>query len=102
MDQVIMTPEKQRIARCNLQTGKGLIMTKKLPNPTWTTTVYPDEYNYIDQFSQMVKLANKNKESFCMMDVGKVWGLVLAYKEAQDKIIDLEDLHYHSSSSIDL
>ena len=77
-------------------------MTKKLPNPTWTTTVYPDEYNYIDQFSQMVKFANKNKESFCMMDVGKVWGLVLAYKEAQDKIIDLEDLHYHSSSSIDL
>ena len=67
---------------------------KKLPNPKWTTTVSPEEYDYIGQFSQMVKLANKNKEIFCEMDVGKVWGLVLAYKEAQDKIIDNKVLHY--------
>ena len=62
---------------------------KKLPNPTWTTTVYPDEYDYLSQFSRMVKLANKNKEIYCEMDVGKVWGLVLAYKEAQDKMKEL-------------
>lgn len=73
---------------------------KKLPNPTWTTTVYPDEYDYLSQFSRMVKLANKNKEIYCEMDVGKVWGLVLAYKEAQDKIIALQDLHYKVQTTV--
>lgn len=58
---------------------------KKLPNPKWTTTVHPDEYDYLGQFSQMVKWANRDKQCFCEMDVGKVWGLVLAYKDLSEK-----------------
>lgn len=57
---------------------------KKLPKPEWCTTIYPDEYDYVEQFSRMVRLANQNKEIFCEMDVGKVWGLVLAYKELKE------------------
>ena len=65
---------------------------KKLPHPTWTTTVSPEEYDYIGQFSKMVKLANKNKETFCEMDVGKVWGLVLAYKETKEKLDGFQNI----------
>lgn len=57
---------------------------KKQLTPLWTTTVDPSEYDYFGQFSQMVKTANKLQQCFCDMDVGKVWGLVLAYKELKE------------------
>lgn len=70
---------------------------KKLPSPSWTTTVSPGEYDYLDQFARMVRLANKNKEIYTPMDVGKVWGLVLAHKEANERIEaltkGLNDIH---------
>lgn len=67
---------------------------KKLPRLKWSTTVMPDEYDYIGQFSRMVKLANQNKQYFCEMDVGKVWGLVLAYKELSEKVQHNPDKYY--------
>jgi len=64
---------------------------KKEPlRPLWTTTVHPDEYDYFEQFSTMVEIANENKETFCSMDVGKVWGLVLAYKELKKNYESLD------------
>lgn len=36
---------------------------KKLPNPTWTTTVYPDEYDYLSltAFKKWIDATEKNK-----------------------------------------
>lgn len=51
-------------------------MSKKEIRPFWTTTVDPSEYNYRKQFSEAVKIANKQKEVFSPLDIGKVWGLV--------------------------
>ena len=61
--------------------------------PLYSSIVHPSEYDYFGQFSCMVTLANKHKETYCEMDVGKVWGLVLAYKESQEKLTALQDLH---------
>lgn len=59
-------------------------MNKKL-RPMWTTTVDPSEYDIEYQMKRMVRLANKNRECFTPMDVGKVWGLYLAWKELKEK-----------------
>lgn len=48
--------------------------------PIWTTTVAPYEYDIDGQMKRMVRLANKHHETFTPMDVGKVWGLYLAWK----------------------
>ena len=61
----------------------------KIEEPKWTTTVDPSEYDYIDQFNEMVKLANKRKETYCEMDVGKVWGLVKSHQRLEEKIEEL-------------
>ncbi len=57
--------------------------TKKPIRPIWTTTVDPSEYDYVAQFTQTVKWANKNKELYPPTDVGKVWGLVQAYQRLE-------------------
>lgn len=77
--------------------------TKKPPTPQWSTTVHPSEYDYYGQFSEMVKRANQNRECFCEMDVGKVWGLVLAYKEMKESNETIEQLkdelaHYKNAA----
>lgn len=65
--------------------------TKKPVLPKWTTTVYPYEYDYVDQFTTMVKWANRDKQCFCEMDVGKVWGLVLSHQELEKKNAELKE-----------
>ena len=64
---------------------------KKEIRPEWTTTVFPEEYDYVEQFTRMVKLANKNKEFFCEMDVGKVWGLILTVKRLKEENAALKE-----------
>jgi hypothetical protein len=59
------------------------VKTKKPIRPIWTTTVDPSEYDYVAQFTQTVKWANKNKELYPPTDVGKVWGLVQAYQRLE-------------------
>jgi hypothetical protein len=46
----------------------------------FSTTVDPSEYDIDEQMERMVKQSNKNRECFTEMDVGKVWGLYLAWK----------------------
>jgi hypothetical protein len=59
------------------------VRAKKPLRPIWTTTVDPSEYDYVAQFTQTVKWANKNKELYPPTDVGKVWGLVQAYQRLE-------------------
>jgi len=59
------------------------VRAKKPLRPIWTTTVDPSEYDYVAQFTQTVKWANKNKENHPPTDVGKVWGLVQAYQRLE-------------------
>ena len=68
--------------------------------PLWTTTCYPNEYDYYGQFSRMLKMANKNGEAFCEMDVGKVWGLVEAYKNLEEQFKKLEAERIKSKISL--
>ena len=51
--------------------------------PIFSTTVDPSEYDIDQQMNTMVRLANKNCECYCMMDVGKIWGLYLAWRRGQ-------------------
>lgn len=53
--------------------------------PLFCTTLDPSEYNINKQMEDMVKLANKYKKAYVEMDVGKVWGLYLAWKQLQVK-----------------
>ena len=55
-------------------------IVRKEIRPIFSSTVDPSEYDIKEQMERMVKLANKNKECFCEMDVGKIWGLYLAWK----------------------
>jgi hypothetical protein len=45
--------------------------------------VDPSEYDYVAQFTQTVKWANKNKEHYPPTDVGKVWGLVASHRRLE-------------------
>jgi hypothetical protein len=45
--------------------------------------VDPSEYDYVAQFTQTVKWANKNKENYPPTDVGKVWGLVASHQRLE-------------------
>jgi hypothetical protein len=47
--------------------------------PIFSSTVDPSEYDIKGQMERMVQLANKNHKCFCEMDVGKIWGLYLAW-----------------------
>lgn len=58
-------------------------MSKKPIRTEWTTTVDPSEYDYVAQFTRMVKLANRHQECYAPMDVGKVWGLVQSHQRLE-------------------
>jgi len=58
-------------------------MSKKFITPKWTTTVYPNEYDYIGQFSETVKWANRNEAWLVTVDLGKVWGLVQSHERLE-------------------
>lgn len=53
--------------------------------PLFSTTVEPSEYDIDADMERMVKLANKNKECYTPMDVGKTWGLYLAWKKLKER-----------------
>ena len=57
---------------------------KKNIRPMWCTTVGPEEYDVDKQMADFVEAANHDKENFYAIDVGKLWGLYLAYKEQQE------------------
>jgi len=57
--------------------------------PMWSTTVHPSEYDIDEQMRDFVKAANKAKECYYGIDVGKLWGLYTAYKEQADEIATL-------------
>ena len=59
-------------------------MKKDPLRPEWTTVVDPSEYDIEKQMRRMVRLANQKKEQFTSMDVGKVIGLYLAWKELKN------------------
>lgn len=50
--------------------------------PEFSTVIDPSEYDFDKQMIEWVKLANKKQVAFLDIDVGKLWGLYLAYKEA--------------------
>ena len=57
--------------------------------PMWSTTVHPSEYDIDEQMTEFVKAANKAKEHYYGIDVGKLWGLYTAYKSQQDELATL-------------
>lgn len=67
-------------------------MNEKIIRPIWITTVSPSEYAIDEQMKRMVTLANKNKQCFCDMDVGKVWGL---YEEWKDVTTERDTLRHN-------
>lgn len=54
----------------------------------WCTVVDPSEYDIEDDMKEMVKLANERKTLYILLDVGKILGLYLAYKELKEDIKD--------------
>jgi len=61
----------------------GTPKKRKLVEPKFATVVDPTEYEYFGDFAEAVHLANKNKVAYIPMDIGKVWGLVLAYQDVK-------------------
>ena len=59
--------------------------------PKYCTIVDPSEYDIKSQMERMVRLANRNKEIYTPMDVGKTYGLYLAWQESQKRIAELEE-----------
>ena len=57
--------------------------------PMWSTTVDPSEYDVDGQMEDFVKAANKAKECYYGIDVGKLWGLYKAYKSQADELTTL-------------
>ncbi len=53
---------------------------KQILRPHFSTVVDPSEYDIEYQMNFMVRMANKNKECFTEMDVGKIVGLYDAWK----------------------
>jgi hypothetical protein len=46
---------------------------------------------------RMAKLSNKNRECFTLMDVGKTWGLYLAWKRLSEDSKELLEYLQHDS-----
>ena len=59
------------------------------PRPMWSTTVDPSEYDVDGQMEDFVKAANKAKECYYGIDVGKLWGLYKAFKSQSDELATL-------------
>jgi hypothetical protein len=49
----------------------------------WTTVVDPTEYDIESDMKRMIKLSNENKECYTAMDIGKVVGLYLSWKNKE-------------------
>lgn len=62
----------------------------KVIRPEWCTVVDPSEYDIEKQFEQAVEDANEEQAQYYMMDIGKVWGLYLSWKEQKEKIESLK------------
>lgn len=60
------------------------MQSNNLIRPMFSTTVDPSEYDIDADMERMVNLANKNRECYSPMDVGKVWGLYLAWKKVRN------------------
>ena len=56
---------------------------KNVIRPLFSTTVDPSEYDIDADMERMVILANKNRECYSHMDVGKIWGLYQAWKKVR-------------------
>ena len=57
--------------------------------PMWSTTVDPSEYDIDGQMEDFVKAANKAKECYYGIDVGKLWGLYKSFKSQTDELATL-------------
>ena len=60
-------------------------MPKDKLRPKWMTVVDPSEYDVDKDMKQMVQLHNKSMELYLPMDVGKIWGLYLAWKKLREE-----------------
>lgn len=67
---------------------------KQLTRPDFCTPVFPDEYNYVAQFDEAIKAANKfhrkiNKECpppYYPIDMGKLYGLVMEIQKLKEEL----------------
>ncbi|MFA5379865.1 MAG: hypothetical protein WC455_29165 [Dehalococcoidia bacterium] len=57
----------------------------KGPGPRFTTTVDPSEYDVHAQAEEVVRMANREKACFLPIDVGKFYGLYLAWKRLAEE-----------------
>lgn len=72
----------------------------EVTRPNFCTTVGIEEYDYIGQFDRAMKAGNsfhKKMQKDCpppyfMFDAGKVHGLLVAIKELQNKVKELEEV----------
>lgn len=64
-------------------------MNKNL-RPLWSTIVDPSEYDFDKQMEDWLKDANADQADFHGIDVGKMWGLYLSWKEQQERIAKME------------
>ena len=71
----------------------------KVTRPNFCTTVGIEEYDYIGQFNRAMKDGNKYHATrndkdcpvpYLMLDAGKVYGLLVAIEELQNKVKELE------------
>jgi hypothetical protein len=70
----------------------------KVTRPDFCTTVGIDEYDYVGQFDRAMKEGNrfhKKMQKDCpppyvMLDAGKVYGLLVAIDELNEKVAELE------------
>ena len=70
----------KRIGPCLAKPKNEIIDASEQLRPIWTTTVSPDEYDARAQFENAVKNANDGRSCFVEIDIGKVWGLFLAWE----------------------
>lgn len=54
--------------------------------PRYSTVIDPSEHDIEEMMITMIKSANKNKKSYYEMDIGKIYGLYLAWKELNKNI----------------
>jgi len=74
----------------------------KLTLPTFCTTVSPTEYDYIEQFNQSIKAANKFHQKLTIdencpppyfpLDVGKVHGLITHIAALEARLKEAEEV----------
>lgn len=63
-----------------------------ITRPKFSTIVEPSEYPIEKQFDAMVRDANKHKEGFVSMDVGKVVGLLQDWQALTARLQEAERL----------